>query len=267
MQYSRENIISAAMTTICTLSVGLGLLYGGQRRLIWAGQRRNGGQILDEVEGFERLAPEVVYCMLKSKKQTSTTRTYVYFHGNGDQIGRASLIGDEFTKKGHNFVAIEYPGYGLAEGQPTEESVYRACSMVLRHLVKTIDSSSIILVGQSIGCTPALEMSRRGYGSKLVLISPFLSMKDMASVAIPCLAPLLRSVSFILRDALDNSMLAPAITVPILVFHGNEDSIVPYKQGKALSSMFRSDLLTFVTVEGAGHNDVIDRILDRIIDF
>ncbi len=36
------------------------------------------------------------------------------------------------------------------------------------------------LVGQSLGTAAAVEMALRGYGSKLVPISPFTSMVDMA---------------------------------------------------------------------------------------
>lgn len=42
---------------------------------------------------------------------------------------------------------------------------------------------------QSIGSAVALEMSLRGYGRKLILLSPFLSMKRVAAAVFPFIKP------------------------------------------------------------------------------
>ena len=90
-----------------------------------------------------------------------------------------AFLGPRFTDKGLGFFCVEYPGYGLANGSVSEEAVLVASEALLQHLevVKGVSRDSIILCGQSIGCAPAIELANRGYGSKLILISPFMSLK------------------------------------------------------------------------------------------
>ena len=47
----------------------------------------------------------------------------LFFHGNVDQITWGAMIGKERVSRGIGTFAAEYPGYGLAGGDPTEASI------------------------------------------------------------------------------------------------------------------------------------------------
>ena len=242
----------------------MSFLYGIQNRFIWVGQKRNGGIFKPVQCEINKVDDKSIYKVFKTDNPQG--KYYIFFHGNADQIGRVGpSIGNEFTKRGHNLIAIEYPGYGLAEGNPSQKSVYETSEKVLQHLMKEIEPSNVILMGHSIGCATALEMSRRGYGSKLILISPFLSIEHMISVVSPILSSFLKKIPFLVRDKLNNMEVAPFITIPTTIFHGTIDEIIPYEQGMALSKLFRSGLGNFIEVEGARHNDILIKIMDDII--
>lgn len=49
------------------------------------------------------------------------------------------------------------------------------------------------------------------------------------------------------------SNLAPYITCPILILHGNVDTVVPYSSGLELSRLF-PNICKFVTLQNIGHN-------------
>jgi len=253
--------------------------------------------------------------------------TIVYFHGNGDQIGwGGAFLGPAFARRGVGFFAVEYPGYGLASAAdgssgPSEAGVLAAAEALLAHLEARLAArreakeqaeawsgvgggasapatrhraaarASMVLVGQSIGCAPALEMVNRGWGSGLVLLSPFTSLMAMAGDVLPWLAPALRLLPFLLRDKLDNTAAAarlPAAT-PVLVVHGTADEVVPFAQGEQLAEHFRQRLgggggggdgggggggadagdkeaaraaasasVTFEPLPGVGHNDLFE---------
>jgi fermentation-respiration switch protein FrsA (DUF1100 family) len=61
---------------------------------------------------------------------------------------------------------------------------------------------------------------------------------------------------FMLRLRLDNLTRARALRVPLLVFHGTDDDIVPLWMGQAVANAAANGKL--VTFDGAGHNDIYD---------
>ena len=96
-----------------------------------------------------------------------------------------------------------------------------------------------ILVGQSIGCAVAVEMARRGFGERMVLISPFTCIADMASALFPFLKPALQVAPWLVRDKLDNAARVPELRrdLPVLILHGDQDEVVPVAQGRALAKL------------------------------
>jgi pimeloyl-ACP methyl ester carboxylesterase len=112
-----------------------------------------------------------------------------------------------------------------------------------------VDSDRVVLLGQSLGTGVASEMARRGFGARLVLISPFTSIADMARHIIP-----LFPASFV-RHRFDTRSKAPAIALPVLIIHGTEDEVVPFAMGERLASAFPQP--RFVPVPGGQHNDLL----------
>lgn len=134
---------------------------------------------------------------------------------------------------------IEYPGYGLAQpGSPTEESIYASAKTLLDHLTAElqVDKSRLVIVGQSIGCGAAVEMVCRGYGQKLILLSPFTSLLALSQRIYPFFSPALKLFPFLLQDHFDNLAKAKQVTgISTLVIHGDTDEIVPYDMGRELA--------------------------------
>jgi len=147
----------------------------------------------------------------------------VFFHGNADQLGWGPVyLGNQLQQAGLGFYGIEYPGYGLAQpGSPTEESIYAAAQVMLDHLINElkVDKSSLVLVGQSIGCGAAVEMARQGYGQKLLLLSPFTSLLALSQRIYPVFAPALKIFPFLLNDKFDNLAKAKQVSSETLVIH------------------------------------------------
>lgn len=195
----------------------------------------------------------------------------VFFHGNGDQLGWTPAELGEIMQNCYSvgFLGIEYPGYGLASGQPSESSIYEAAEDMLRHMAqdRQVERSRIVLMGHSIGGGVATEMASRGFASKLILVAPFISVTDMACCVYPFLAPVLRLAPFFVRDQFDNAAKAKHIKVPTLVVHGHEDEIVPFAQGRDLAKQIPRAILC--GSPGVGHNDIFefDAILREIVAF
>lgn len=108
---------------------------------------------------------------------------------------------------------------------------------MLDHLTANlkVDKSMLVMVGQSIGCGAAVEMVRRGYGQKLVLLSPFTSLLALSQRIYPMFSPALKLFPFLLKDKFDNLAKAQQLNSKTLVIHGNTDEIVPYDMGRELA--------------------------------
>ena len=174
----------------------------------------------------------------------------VFFHGNGQELVDLSWLARSFMNQGLGILFVEYPGYGLAKGETTEANIYFAAKRALDELQRLgVAKSQITLVGQSLGSGVAIEMARGGYGSKLVLISPFTSMVDM----VKRFAPLL-PVSALVRDRFDNLAKAPEVPVETLVIHGTKDGLVPVSMGREIAAAIPNAKL--IEIEGGSHNDL-----------
>jgi alpha-beta hydrolase superfamily lysophospholipase len=179
--------------------------------------------------------------------------TVVYYHGNGEQLADLVPIGELFREAGFGFFAAEYPGYALARGAggPSEARLYEGAEAALGHLRERVGvpDERTVLVGHSIGSGVATEMAARGRGGRLVLLSPFTSIGDMAEHLLPWLPG-----RYLIRDRFESLGKAGRVRVPVLVVHGEDDAIVPVEMGRRLGAAFARG--RFVAVRGAGHNDL-----------
>lgn len=187
----------------------------------------------------------------------------LWTHGNAEDIGSLAPLLEIFAGQGVGLLAIDYPGYGLSPGKPSESECYRAIDSAFRHLTGEmgIDPGRITLVGQSVGSGPAIWLAAREPRLRgLVLISPFLSIYR---VVMP--VPLLPG------DRFPNLNRMPDLRLPLLLFHGDRDKVIPHSHGEKLHALHPGPEKAFVSLPSTGHNDIwaleLDTILTGIMDF
>lgn len=171
----------------------------------------------------------------------------VYSHGNGEDLGRIEHVLKGFRQAGFSVMAYDYPGYGLSEGEPSEEGCYYALEAAIDFSVKRLGYSKdrMILYGRSLGSGPTLELASREEFAGVVLKGAFRSTFEVAL-----------GIGWIPWDRFQNHRKIDKIEEPILMIHGTEDDVVPFKHGRTLFEAVESPKLHY-WVEGAGHNDVI----------
>jgi pimeloyl-ACP methyl ester carboxylesterase len=193
----------------------------------------------------------------------------VYVHGNACDVGDCAY---EATKiavglKAHVIVP-EFPGYGVNEGVAHEESVNAVIKATVKYLVKylNVSQSRMIIVGRSIGTGPACWITRMmcaqgGAPAALVLQSPFTSIRDIASGYIGAAA------SYLLADTWNNRENLAEVDCPVLVLHGDKDTVIPFSHSQNLIEAMRvanedraegqptrPASMTFFVQEGCDHN-------------
>lgn len=93
----------------------------------------------------------------------------------------------------------------------------------------------------------------------MVLLAPFTSVVDMANLSFPFLPTRL-----LVRDRFDNAAKAPSVAIPVLIFHGDQDEVIPVRMGQELGRLFPR--ATMETVPGARHNDLLERTWPVLVD-
>ncbi len=173
----------------------------------------------------------------------------VHFHGNAEEIADSEDAARLAQSAGLGFAAIEYPGYGLASGHPTERSMLAAARAGLTRLEADlgISRSRFVLSGQSLGTGVAVQMAKEGWGTRLALISPYTTLPNVAALAFPYLP-----VELLMHDRFDSLGLARSIQLPVLIIHGTNDALIPIWLGRELKAQFPH--ATMVEIPGGGHN-------------
>jgi hypothetical protein len=183
----------------------------------------------------------------------SPSQTILVCHGNAGNIGGRLDRATFFHRiLGVDVFLFDYRGFGRSDGRPSEEGTYRDAVAAYRYLTGTrgIPGDRIVLFGESLGAAVAIELALRERAGALVLEAPFTSVADMVRVAYPFLTPF----TSLVRTRYDNLRKIHDVTLPLLVFHGRRDPVVPFEHGEALFRAAREPK-TFVALSRAGHAD------------
>lgn len=189
-------------------------------------------------------------------EQEGSDTWLIFFHGNGENLDSLYQNGQFHLFKRHlgvNIIAIDYPGYGQSKGSPNEEDNVKTGLLVSEWVKKKTSAKRIILAGWSLGSGVVSQVAaQQADYERLILISPWQNLHSLAKTHYPSFL-----VTLFLRDKYASDEAAGKIKKPVLILHGQFDSIIPHEQGSRLSKHFKN--VEFITIERTGHNDIFDR--------
>ena len=178
----------------------------------------------------------------------------VYFHGNGGNLSVWLPVLATLHASDLRVFAVDYRGYGLSSGRPSEAGVYLDAAAVARHAVRSRSggaSRPLVFWGRSLGGAIAASATRTTTPDAVVIESGF---PDKAAVIRR--HPILRLLNTFASYRFDTVEMLGNFQKPVLVIHGDRDSIVPLTVGRELFAQL-SGPKQFVTVHGADHNDLL----------
>ena len=183
----------------------------------------------------------------------STDITWLWFHGNGGNIGhRVEEIGQINRRLGVNLFIFDYRGYGNSSGEPSEQGTYSDARAARQYLLSQTDAApaKVIYFGRSLGAAVSLELAVEHPPAGLILVSPFSSLRDMARIAYPRL-PL---AGWLAGNRYNSLERIARVSSPSIIVHGEHDEVVPVAQGQKLHRA-ANEPKHFQLIPGAGHND------------
>lgn len=170
----------------------------------------------------------------------------VYFGGNAEDVG-ANL--GEFTAAfpSHALFLVNYRGYGGSSGRPSEDALVTDAIAVFDR-VHAIHAD-VTAMGRSLGSGVAVQLASARPVRRLVLVTPYDSMVNLAAEYFRWLP-----VQLLLRDRYDSLRHAREVSAPVLVVIAAEDEIIPMRRSRALADAFRPRQATVTVIDGVGHN-------------
>lgn len=179
------------------------------------------------------------------------TKAILYFHGNAEDIANGAHVFRGLHDVGFSVLAVDYPGFGMSDGTPTEGNVYASAEVAYAQLTETfhIAPSNIVVLGVSVGSGPACYVAEKHKDvGGLVIQSGFTSAVRVVT-----------RIRLLPVDPFPNLARIDKIQCPKLFLHGELDEVIPYRHGVKLFSK-ATEPKRMITVEGAGHNDLSYRM-------
>jgi fermentation-respiration switch protein FrsA (DUF1100 family) len=210
---------------------------------------------LDDDEGSKRSS---------QRNRTNGKPVFLYFCGNS---GNRAHRFEEFmllTGLDADVICFDYRGFGDNDGNPSEEALATDARAIWQYLVRElhIDPQQIIIFGESLGGGVATRLAcdmsaAESPPAGLVLRSTFSRLTDAAAWHFPWLP-----VRLLMIDRYPSVERIAKVTCPILVIHGQRDTIVPFEMGERLfaaapETSSQGIDKRFITLKTADHNDVI----------
>ena len=179
----------------------------------------------------------------------------IFFHGNAANISHFVDILRYFNEMGFSAFIFDYRGFGKSHGQVIrEEDLYIDGRSAIDYLrSKGWQPSQMIFYGHSMGAAVSLQMGLETPPAAVVLESPFTSLSEIAWHTAPVTYAL---IGWWAIDAeFDNLNKIQNLAVPLVIFQGGKDKIVPPKMAQRLFNQAREPKAFYLIPEG-GHSNL-----------
>jgi len=178
--------------------------------------------------------------------------TVIYFGGNAERVRQRARDRSWVGELGWNLVLVSYRGYDDSTGEPSAAALL-GDAVAIHDAVAArpdVDPRRIVAWGNSLGSGLAARVARERELAGAILVMPYARLSDIAGDVYWWLP-----VRWLFRHEIDTEADAPAITDPLLVVHGQLDTLIPPGHGQRVIEAWGGPA-RLVLVDGAGHNDL-----------
>lgn len=174
--------------------------------------------------------------------------TIVYFHGNAGEIGDRPKRFEYYSTRGFGVLYVSYRGFGGSTGEISERGLVTDAVAAYDWLIsRGVEPRQIALLGESLGTGVAVQLAAQKPVGAVALEAPYTSTADIAA-AIYWWLP----VRLLMKDQFRSVDHIGKVTAPLLVVHGEADTLIPVQYGKALFAL-ANEPKEIAVVTGFGH--------------
>ena len=239
-------VVLIMLILVAILFAGLcGALFVFQRSLIYFPQPRS------YQPGTTLMTLQVgTGTVLVSTRPNTSPDALIYFGGNAEDVSRNM---PEFSAAFPNYAIylLHYPGYGGSSGSPSEQAIMADALALFDHV--HAEHKNIVVIGRSLGSGVAVHLASLRPVQRLVLVTPYDSLGDVAAHNYPFLP-----VRLLLRDKFESWKYASQVTAPTRIVVAERDEVIPRESTDRLRTRFKNGIVSYVVVAGVGHNTISD---------
>jgi pimeloyl-ACP methyl ester carboxylesterase len=231
-------------------------MYFFQEKLIFFPEKLEQGYEFNYDQDFEELNIKVSDGKVLNGLLFTTKNSkglIFYLHGNSGSLGTWGDISSKYTNLNYDVFILDYRSFGKSGGTINSESqLFEDNQLMYNELRKRYNEENIIILGHSIGTGLASKLASENKPKYLILLSPYYSLTDMMLQRYPFAPTFLLKYKFATHDYLEEC------TMPITIFHGNTDEVIPFESSIKLTQDFSK--IKLIELNGQGHSNVNDNV-------
>ena len=233
------------MTTLKWLLILAVIAYGGLLALMYVFQRAllyfpDATRVAPAQAGLPR-ADEVVLTSSDGEKLVAwyvpaqgDKPVVIYFQGNAEGLSARVNRFTWLTADGTGLLALAYRGFGGSTGTPTEAGLILDARAAYDFVGALAPAKRIVLFGESLGTGVAVALASEHEIGALILDAPYSSTVEVGA-AHYWFAP----VRWLMKDTFRSDARIGRVSAPLLVLHGERDTIVPIRFAERLFALAR----------------------------
>jgi len=182
----------------------------------------------------------------------------IFFGGNAQNSSNTclSFLNNDMYKyfENYNFMIIDYPGYGLSEGKPSDKTMFDSALKVYDYAsnLEHVDKNNIVVLGYSIGTGVATYIASQRNVNGLILIAPY---DEALSLYNDTLNIFHGPVKILARYKFKSIEYAKNVNVSPLIITSYDDEVISYNFSLNLAKNFNNLDKTIILDKDIKHND------------
>lgn len=251
--------MSTLLRSMLTALALAALLYAAVLALLWFGQERLLFQptplpptlpLANAPDVHERVVPVDGASLSVLELRLPDPKGVVFFlHGNAGNLQSWFVNAEFYRRANFDLVMLDYRGYGKSSGRIASEAQLHAdVRAVWDTVAPRYAGRRVVVYGRSLGTALAATLAAELQPDLTMLVSPYRSMVALAQEHYPWVPAAL------LRYPLRTDERIAAVRSPVLLLHGERDTLIPPAHAEALKAI--APRATLRIVPEAGHNDL-----------
>jgi fermentation-respiration switch protein FrsA (DUF1100 family) len=179
--------------------------------------------------------------------QRGNSRAILYFSGNRSTCGSNPPRYARLLDAGFDILHVNYRGYPGSRGRPSETGLREDARTGWKEITRLYPAENVLVLGSSLGGGVAIGVAAEFDPGALLLLATFHSARRVACEQNP--AWLVRAT---MVSPFDSAALAPRVTCPTMLVHGDADELIDLAQAQDLAACFPQPPLLHI-VPGALH--------------
>lgn len=272
-----KNIVTFILSFFLVVGLYFGLLlYDKQESLLFKNVPLDQDYVFETKNPIKEVYIDTadggkIHAILYQKKPVRSKNLVLYFHGRGGNLStKGNTVTGLFLDKNYDVLMMDYRGFGKSYGPLSEKKLLSDTDLIYNFAASNYDPSNMIIYGRSLGTGFAAFTASNHKAKLLILEAPYYSMIDLASEKFSFLPKSFFKI--LLKYHLKTSEWILKSQMPVEIFHGTHDKLIPIENSKKLQAL-QQEKIHLTILKEATHDDLashkeylktMDRLLKKV---